>query len=82
MRTTIRMKDDILTAAKIEAARRQISLTSLIEESLAQYLGKGSKIKDDVRKFNVITFKGNGVCHGVNLDDGSSLLDRMEDVSI
>lgn len=75
------MKDEILQEAKIEAARRHISLTALIEEALADSLGKSTIDKDDLQDFKVITFKGNGLLEGVDLNDRDSLLDRMDDVS-
>lgn len=78
MRTTIRLQDETLKSAKKAAIERNISLTKLIEEALQEKLMKGQKA-DYRGSFKPVTFRGNGLREGVDLDDSASLLDVMED---
>ena len=78
MRTTVRLNDSLLELARQEAARRGVTLTSLIEEGLRQILrrpverGQRPPVKlPECRK-------AGGVLAGVDLDDSAALLDRME----
>jgi hypothetical protein len=77
MRTTIRLNDDLLTAAKEMAVRSGKSLTRVIEDALRAQLSHQANqaTREPVR---LTTFGGRGVHAGVDLDDSASLLDRME----
>lgn len=77
MRTTIRINPRLLAEAKKLAAERGTTLTAIIEDSLRQALSH-SEPSPRRTKFRFPTFKGTGVHPGVDLDDTSSLLDRME----
>ena len=77
MRTTIRLDDQLLIAAKKLAAERGTTLTGIIEDSLRQSLARREP-SPRRSKFRFPTFKGNGLRPGVNLDDSAALLDRME----
>jgi hypothetical protein len=77
MRTTIRLDDDLLTAAKERAAKTGRTLTDLFEDALRAFLarGPGSPRK---RAVKLPTFDGGGPQPGVNLDSTADLLDFME----
>ena len=78
MRTTIRIDDDLLTLAKKAALDSKSTLTTLIEDALKEKLFR-TETKIDQKKIKIITFKGNGLLPGVDLDDSSSLLELMEE---
>ncbi len=76
MRTTVRLDDDLLTAAKQRAAAERTTLTSLIEDSLRQTLAmrppkRGERLV--IRRFGDATTQA-----GVDLDDSASLRDLMD----
>ena len=77
MRTTIRLDDHLLTEAKIYAAESGRTLTALLEDALRESLARRrqASAREPVR---LKTVKGNGLHHGVDLDDSASLLDLME----
>lgn len=76
MRTTVRLNDDLLTAAKQRAAADHTTLTALIEDSLRQTLalrpGRRSK------RLKLKSFGAGGTLAGVDLDDSASLRDLMD----
>ena len=77
MRTTIRLDDELLTRAKRAALERGTTLTAVIEDALRRALapaGDGGR-----EPFRMITFRGNGLQPGVDLDDTASLLDLMDE---
>lgn len=77
MRTTIRIDDDLLRAAKKLAASTDRTLTAVIEDALRLTLAL-SKKSARKRKVKLKTCGGNGPLPGVDLDDSASLLDLME----
>ncbi len=79
MRTTIRMNDRILREAKITAAKEGLSLTAFIEKAVEDKLYGNPPVENGRSGFELVTFKGGGLCPGVDLDDTSSLLDVMEE---
>lgn len=79
MRTTIRIDDQLLREAKKRAAERGTTLTSVIEDSLRETLGRRERPRPR-RKFRLPTFGVGGVFPGVDLDDSAALLDRMEGI--
>jgi hypothetical protein len=77
MRTTIRMDDDLLKAAKAAAADSDQSLTAFIEDSIRRQLAmRGEAGAAPPRRIPV--FAGDGLLPGVDLDDSAALLDLME----
>jgi hypothetical protein len=76
MRITIRLDDDLLRAAKSHAAATGRTLSALIEDALLETLGRrrerGFRLRVSLR-----TVGGSGQQPGVDLDDGSALLDLM-----
>jgi Arc/MetJ family transcription regulator len=77
MRTTIRLDDELLADAKHLALRTGRTLTAVIEDALREALARADAAPA-ARPFKLITFSGNGVKPGVDLDDSAALLDRME----
>jgi Arc/MetJ family transcription regulator len=77
MRTTIRLDDDLLAKAKRHASDNGTTLTAVIEQSLRATLAH----RHSTAPRKVIRLKTAGVggtLAGVDLDDGASLLDRMD----
>ncbi len=77
MRTTIRLPEDLLRAAKKRAVETDRTLTRVIEDALREAL---SRVPSRERKpVRLTTFRGNGVHPGVDLHDSGALLDLMEE---
>ncbi len=76
MRTTVRLDDDLLAAAKQRAAADHTTLTSLIEDSLRRTLalrpGKGDE------RFTIRPFGDAATLPGVDLDDSAGLRELMD----
>ena len=77
MRTTIRMHDDLLAAAKAEAASSNQSLTAFIEEAVRRQLAARHRAQESATP-ELPVFAGDGLLPGVDLDDSAALLDLME----
>ncbi len=77
MRTTIRLPDDLLQAAKMRAVQTSRTLTNVIEEALRAALASASPAQEDA--VSLPTFGRGGVRPGVDLDDTASLLELMEE---
>jgi len=79
MRTTIRLKETLLHQAKRFAMRRNISFTSLVEESLIERMEREKKVKKKTKRVRLPVFHGDGVQPGIDLNDSAALLDTMEE---
>lgn len=78
MRTTVRLDEGLLTQAKAEARRQGESLTTLIERGLRLVLaGRGRRAPRGHVRLPVSRESG-GTLPGVNLDDTSAILDRLD----
>jgi hypothetical protein len=77
MRTTIRLEPHLLTEAKRVAAEQGTTLTALIQDSLRERLARRTTVGRR-KRFRMVTFGRGGVQPGINLDDTSALLDRMD----
>lgn len=76
MRTTVRLDERLLRAAKTYAARNGRTLTAVMEDALRQLLARQpERVGAGARPFRLKTFKGTGVAPGVDLDDSAALLD-------
>lgn len=75
-RTTIRLDDHILAAAKAEAARSGSSLTALVEDALRQLLAR--RAHDSRARTPLPVDSGEGLLPGVSLDRSAALRDLME----
>jgi len=78
MRTTVRLNDSLLARARREAARRGVTLTSLIEQGLQLALRRPAKQTGRPLVRLPECRVGGGVQPGVDLTDSAGLLDRME----
>jgi hypothetical protein len=79
MRTTININDRLLNEAKKRAAETHRTLTALIEDALRLALRR-TDTKAASPTVRIPTSGKGGVLPGVNLDDTSALLDRMDDI--
>ncbi|MFQ5741197.1 MAG: DUF2191 domain-containing protein [Acidobacteriota bacterium] len=77
MRTTIRLRDELLERARRKAAADGRTLTSLVEEGLMIVLSQPGEQKRPPVLLPVSKASG-GVLPGVDLNHSASLLDLME----
>lgn len=78
MRTTIRLDDDLLTAAKRLAVESGRTLTAVIEDALRQTLSR-RHVSENAAPVKLPVARGGGVLQpGVDLDDSAALLELME----
>ena len=77
MRTTISISDSLLELAKRASRERRATLGEVIEEALRTSLTPRPKSSAKKRP-SLVTFKGNGLCEGVDLDSSAALLDVMD----
>jgi hypothetical protein len=78
-RTTVRLNDGLLQEAKLEAARRGQTLTSLIEDSLRSAIKASQK---PARKKRVRLARSNtkgGAYPGIDITNSASLYAIMEE---
>jgi hypothetical protein len=78
MRTTVRLDDGLLEQAKREAERRGTTLTALIEQGLRLALRRPQARPPDRRITLPVSRADGGTMPGIDLDDTSSLIDRMD----
>ena len=78
MRTTIRLDDDLLTAAKRFAVETGRTLTSVIEDALRQSLLRRPSSEQPAQAELPIARGGGVLQPGVDLDDSAALLELME----
>jgi hypothetical protein len=79
MRTTVRLEESLLQHARREAARRGVTLTSLIEHGLRLVLRKPPKLSQRPRVSLPVSRARGGLLPGLDLDDSVAILDRMEE---
>lgn len=77
MRTTIRIDDDLLRAAKKLAAESGRTLTAVIEDALREALARRNRATRRAR-VQLTTFRGGGARPGVDLDDSAALRETMD----
>ena len=78
MRTTVRMTDDLLRRAKRIAARRDTTLTAILEQALREWLDRQRQARKPERTELPVSRSIGGVLPGVDLDDTDDLADRMD----
>ena len=78
MRTTVRLRDDLLERARKRAAEDGRTLTSLIEEGLTLVLARPKAAPREYVDVPVSQASG-GVLPGVDLNRSSALEEVMED---
>jgi hypothetical protein len=77
MRTTLRLDDSLLHQAKQEAARRGMTLTSLIEQGLRLVLARPKKPAERPKVRAPVSSARGGTLPGVDLNDSAALLELM-----
>jgi len=80
MRTTIRINDELLRKAKKRAVETDRTLTQVVEDALRREVEAGGSPPNQ-EAVDLPTAGEGGLQPGVDLDDTSSLLDRMDGVS-
>jgi hypothetical protein len=78
MRTTVNLDEQLLIAARHRAVEEGVSLARVIENALRESLAKPRAVRETIR---LITASGPGVKPGVDLDNGRSLRQIMDDRS-
>lgn len=78
MRTTVRLDDSLMERARHEAARRGVTLTSLIEQGLRLALRRPLRRSERAIVTLPECWAGGGVLAGVDVDDSDATLDRMD----
>ncbi|MEE8485136.1 MAG: CopG family transcriptional regulator [Acidimicrobiia bacterium] len=76
MRTTIRMDDDLLEAAKTAAIGAGQTLTSFIEDSVRRQLAAQQDVETS-EPTPLPMVSGDGLLPGVDLDNNATLLELM-----
>jgi hypothetical protein len=76
MRTTVRLNDELLAAAKQRAAADHTTLTALIEDALRRTLALRPVTSG--KRFRVRPFGDTATLPGVDLDDSAALRDLMD----
>ncbi len=79
MRTTVDLNDDILTELKRIAAETRKPLRTVMEDALRSELERRKKASGRCTSQKVLTYHGNGLRPGINLNSTAELLDFMED---
>ncbi len=77
MRTTIRINDALLLQLKKIVLENNKTLSDIVEEALIEKLARLNAM-ENVEPVKLVTFKGNGLQPGIDLDDSASLLEMME----
>jgi hypothetical protein len=78
MRTTVRLDDELIKQAKIQAAEQGITLTQLIDESLRERLSTRRPPKKS-GPFRLRSYGEGGARPGVDLSDNRAVRDLMDE---
>ncbi len=78
MRTTLRLDDALLTEAKKKAAESHRTLTAVIEDALRESFWRKQHRPAKRRRVRLPTAGRGGLLPGVDLDNTSALLDRLD----
>ncbi len=77
MRTTIKIDDQLLAAAKARAATSGRTLNAVVEDALREALARRVR-KGGGQSVELPTFRGGRLMPGVDLDDSAALLEQMD----
>ncbi len=78
MRTTVRLNENLLRQIKREAHERGTTVTSMIEEGLRLMLAGSRSRSVRTRVKLPVSRAGGGTLPGVDLNNSTALLDRMD----
>jgi ribbon-helix-helix CopG family protein len=79
MRTTVRLPPGLMTQVKKLARETGRTMTQVIEDALRAAVAR-SHAAVGPRVVTIVTATGDGLQPGVDLDDTSALLDRMDGI--
>ena len=79
MRTTVRLPPGLMAQVKKLARESGRTMTQVIEDALRAAVAR-SRAASAERTVTIVTFRGDGLQPGVDLDDTSALLDRMDGI--
>ncbi len=77
MRTTIKIDDQLLAAAKARAATSGRTLNAVVEDALREALARRVRNGGE-QSVELPTFRGGRLMPGVDLDDSAALLEQMD----
>ena len=78
MRTTVRLKDDLLKQAKRRAAKTHRSFTAFLEDAIRASLAPRASEKSSRKKVILPVSGKGGTLPGIQMDDSASLHDVMD----
>ena len=78
MRTTVRLPPGLMTQVKKLARDTNRTMTQVIEDALRAAVARERSAAP--RTVTIVTVTGDGLQPGVDLDDTSALLDRMDGI--
>ena len=78
MRTTVRLPPGLMAQVKKLARESGRTMTQVIEDALRAAVARSRT--SAARTVTIVTFRGDGLQPGVDLDDTSALLDRMDGI--
>ena len=78
MRTTVNIEGNLLAEAKRLAGHQHKSVGTLIEDALRELLYRRCETPK-IGRIELPTMNGKGLQPGIDLDDSSALIDRMEE---
>ena len=81
MRTTVNIEDDLLARAKERAVKEGKGVGAVINDALRADLCRAQPPVEPGHREPVITFRGQGVRPGVDLNSMAELLDVMDGLS-
>lgn len=79
-RTTVRLDERLLARAKTYAAEHGRTFNSVMEDALRELLTRherGERVTDE--PIDLVTFAGDGLMPGVQIDSNAALLDLMDE---
>ena len=78
MRTTVRLPPGLMAQVKKLARETGRTMTQVIEDALRAAVARGPA--SGPRTLTIVTATGDGLQPGVDLNDSSALLDRMDGI--
>ena len=79
MRTTVRLPPGLMAQVKKLARESGRTMTQVIEDALRAAVAR-DRVPAGPRTVTIVTATGGGLQPGVDLDDTSALLDRMDGI--